>query len=185
MRVRRDGGHARNAEVEARDVVAEALAPGKDETAQASIDMKAEVVLEGDLGELFDRVDQPVRVVRRRADQGDRVLRHVIAHPVDVGDPPARQRRLEHLDAEQVPRLLQRNVSRDRDDHLRLCDPLFGAAAVPVHEQGVDEALGATERHDAAGLWGVQHGRGHRNDLRLQLGRARVHVALEHVRVRE
>ena len=73
--VGRDGGHAGQAEVEDRDVVAELLAPRQDEAAEAAVDVQADVVLEGELRELGDRVDRAVGVVAGRADEGDGVAR--------------------------------------------------------------------------------------------------------------
>jgi len=73
-------------------------------------------------------------------------------------------------------------MGREREALAKALDP----AALAVDEHRVDQALGAAGRDDAGHLGpGVEQGGGHGHDLRLQLGRARVHVALEHVGVGE
>ena len=96
--------------------------------------------------------------------------------------------------SEHVGGLLKRDVRGDRDDHLGLPDALLDAPTLAVHEHRVDQALGATEGDDAADLLAgvvlrhrlsVEQRGGHRDDLALELGGTRIHVALQDVGVGE
>jgi hypothetical protein len=194
VRVRRDGGDAGKTEVEGRNGISEPLRPRKDEAPHTAVDVKAEVVLERELGHLLDRIDEAVRVIPGRADDGHGVRCRVLANPVDVGAPVVPNRRLEQGDAEHVRGLLQGDVRGDRDDHLGRGDAFLHSSPLAVDEHRIDQALGAAEGDDAAHLLprvmlgdraAIQQRRGHRHDLSLELGRTRVHVALEDVGVGE
>ena len=135
-------------------------------------------------GDLLDRVDEAVRVVRRAADERDGLVVDELGHRRDVGDVAVGQRRVPHLDAHPVRALVERDVRGRRHDDVRAGDAARLARVLAVGVQRGDEALGAAAGDDAdAGA--VQQVRGHRDDLGLELRRARVHVALQHVGVGE
>jgi hypothetical protein len=117
-----------------------------------------------------------------------------IATVFSVGAPVVAHRCLEQRDPKHVRRLLQRDVRGDRDDHFRGGDPLLDAAALAIDEHRVDQALGAAEGDDTTHLVAlvvlrdgltVEQRRGHGDNLALELGCARIHVALQHIRVGE
>src|SRR5439155_13158190 len=86
VRVARHRGDAGEAEVERRYVVPELLDPRQEEAAEARVDVHPDAVREGHLGEAGEGVDEPVRVVRGRPGEGDRVGRDGGAHRLDVGE---------------------------------------------------------------------------------------------------
>ena len=51
--------------------------------------MHPEVVLEGDIGKLVQRIDQPVRIIAGTADQGHRIFINQVLHGAGV-DPEVR-----------------------------------------------------------------------------------------------
>ena len=170
-------------------LAAEPLRPGEDEAAEAAVDVEAEVVLEGEVRQRLDRVDHAVRVGAGGADQGDRVRADRLGDGADVDPEVVVHGRVDGLDAEVVRALLERDVGGDRNHDLGLGDPAL-APPLAVDEDRVDQALGAADRHHPAGRAvrdrvPVEQAERHRDDLALELRRARVHVALEHVHVRE
>jgi hypothetical protein len=192
--VRRDRGDARHPEVERGDRQPQPGPPGQDEATQASVDVHADATLGGQGGQVLDRVDEPVRVGAGRADEQDGPVGQVVAHPVDVHEVVRPHRRVQHLDAEVVPGLVQGDVRGPRHDHLRLGDAPLGARPLAVGVDSTDQALGAaTGDHPARLLPGVvlgdgvrvEHAQRHRHDLALELVGAGVHVPLQDVRVCE
>jgi hypothetical protein len=106
-----DGGHARQAEVEHRDVVAELLAPRQDEPAQAAVDVQADAALDRQVAERLDGVDGAVAVVAGRPDDRDGVLVDARRHLGDLDGGRGRVDRGDaQLDAEQVAGLVERRV---------------------------------------------------------------------------
>ncbi len=88
-----------------------------------------------------------------------------------------------HLDVHPVRALVEGDVRRDRHDDVGPRDAARRARLLAVGVQRGDEALRAAARDDADAR-AVQQVRGHGDDLALELGGARVHVALQHVGVR-
>ena len=78
---RRDAGEA---EVEHGDVEAEHLAERQQEPAEAAVDVQADAALEGQRGQLVDRIDRAVAVVARGSDDRRSVGVDHRGHRVDV-----------------------------------------------------------------------------------------------------
>ena len=191
--VGRNGGHAGHPVVEDVDVVTELLAEGQDEPAQAPVDVQPHALLEGDLGQIGDGVDRAVAVVAGRADERHRLVVRVLAHPVDVhlgGE--GIDRRPPQLDPEEVARLVEGRVCRLGLDHVGTGHPPGLGGVLAVGQDGVQDAAGAPGGDQAtgvvAGLGGgvpVVQAQRHGDDLGLELGGARAHVALQDVDVGE
>ena len=94
--------------VEDRDVVAQLLAEGEDEPAQAAVDVEPDPVAQGDVGQGLDRVDGPVAVVAGRPDDGHGVGVDVPVDPlgVDLGGDRIDRGHLQ-VDAEQMAGLVE------------------------------------------------------------------------------
>ena len=73
-----------------------------------------------ELGELGDRVDHALRVLRRGSDDERRVVVDERGHRVDVGAEVGAHRNLVHPDAEVVRALVERGVRAVGDHHLGL-----------------------------------------------------------------
>ena len=172
---------------------AELPAEGKDEAAEAAVDVEADAALEGDVGEVADGVDGAVAVVAGRAHQRHRLVVDVIAHPVDVDLRRGLvDRRPAQLHAEEVAGLVERRVGGLGLDQVRARHSAGLRPVLPVRQDGVHDAPRPARGDQPAGV--VTGGRGvlaavqaqgHRDDLGLELGRARAHVPLEHVHVGE
>ena len=192
MRVGGDGGDPGEAKVERRDVVAEHLAEREDEPAEATIDVQTDALRQGQIGELIDRVDRAVPVVGGRADQRHRGVVDECGHRRNVdlrGD--GIDRRMAHLDAEQMARLVEGRVGglgfHDVGHAVAL-----GVGALAVREHGVGDAGGATARDQAnrhvpglASHVGVHQVEPHRDDLAFESRGAGCDVALQRVDVAE
>ena len=183
VRVGGDRGHARDAEVPRRHLVAEALDPREQPAAEAAVDVQADAPRPRQLGELLDRVDEAVRVVAGAADQRDRLVVDEVGHGGDVGEIAVGERRVPHLDVHPVRALVQRAVRGHRHDQVGP-GHAAGARLLAVRVQRGHQALRAAAGHDADAR-PVQEVGGHGDDLALELGRARVHVALQDVGVGE
>ena len=191
--VGRDGRHARDGVVERGDVVAELAAEGEDEAAEAGVDVQPDAALEGDVGEVGDGVDGAVAVVAGGPDEGNRLVVHVVAHPVHVDLGRDRvDRRPPQLDAEEVAGLVEGGVRRLGLDHVgpRHAARLGRVLAVgqdrvqdAARPAGGDQAARVVARRHrrVAGLQAERHG----DDLGLELRGARAHVALQDVDVGE
>ena len=190
MRVRGDRRDPGEPVVEDRDVEAELLAERQDEPAEAGVDVQADARFDRDVGERTDRVDGAVAVVAGRPDDGHRLVVDVVGHPVDVDLGRRRvDRRPAELDAEQVARLVERRVRRLRLDQVGPGHAAGRRRVLAVGEDGVADAAGPARRDEAGAIvvdgLAVQQVERHRDDLGLELGGARAHVALEDVRVGE
>ena len=179
--------------VEHGDVVPELLAEREDEAAEAAVDVEADAALEGDVGQVADGVDGAVAVVAGRADQGDRLLVDVVPHPVHVhlgghrvdGGAP-------QFHAEEMAGLVEGRVRRLGLDDVGAGDAPGLRRVFAVGEDRMQDAPRPAGGDQAArvapggrrGLAVVQ-GQGHGDDLGLELGGARAHVALQHVHVGE
>ena len=185
-RDRRDAGHR---EVEGWDVVAELTTEGEDETAETTVDVQSDAVLECDRPQVADRVDRAVTVIRRRPDQRHGIGVDVATHPIEVDRRGHRiDRRDTHLHAEEVAGLGEGGMGGLGLDHVGTGGSRRVGFAVGEHGVG-DRPRSA--RRDHAGRVGaghgvgVQHIEGHGDDLGLELRRTRTHIALERVHVRE
>ena len=103
---------------------------------------------------------------------------------------PRIDRRPAQLDPEQMARFVERRVRRLRLDHVRVRDPPLIAALLAIGEHRVGDARRAAGgdhpcRLAVADRRGMEQVQGHRDDLALKPGRARAHVALQRVLMRE
>ncbi len=175
--VGRDRGHAGQAVVEDGYVVAELLAEGQDEAAQAAVDVEADPLLEGQFAERGDGVDRAVAVVAGRADDGHRLVVDVVGHPVHVDQGGQRVHRgVAELDAEEVAGLVEGRVGRLGLDDVRAGDGALLAGVLAVGQHGVGDAArppGGDQAGREASLDGlaVEEVEGHGDDLGLELGR--------------
>ena len=131
---------------------------------------------------VFDRVDHTLRVLRRRADEQDRVVVDRSLHRGDVGTPVGADRNAPALQPEVLAALLERGVRRGGQHHVRLGDAALGAApfACRLHRQ--QDALGAAGRHEAGSLLaGLQPLADHRHDLGLDGPQARERIGVQRV----
>jgi hypothetical protein len=183
VRVGRDRGDARHAEVPGRHLVAEALDPGEQPAAEAAVDVHADAARLRELGDLLDGVDEAVRVVAGAADHGDRLVVDEVGHRGDVDDVSLGQGRMPHLDVHPTRTLVERHMRGHRHDDVRLRDAPLRPCVLPIGVQGRHETLRAAAGDDPDPC-AVEQVRRHGDDLALELGGARVHVALQHVGVR-
>jgi len=98
--------------------------------------------------------------------------------------------RYRSLHAEQMARLVERGVTGLGLDEVGPGDAPGLTGVLPVGDERVQDRAGATRGHQSRGLGvghrlGVHQVEGHRDDLALELGLARAHVALEGVDVGE
>ena len=84
-----------------------------------AVDVEPDPALEGEVGEVADRVDGAVAVVAGGPDQGDRLVVHVVAHPVHVDLGRHRvDRRPPQLDPEEMAGLVEGGMGRLGLDHV-------------------------------------------------------------------
>ena len=174
-------------EVEDRDVVAQLLAEGQDEAAEASVDVEPDAVLHGEVRQRSDGVDRPVAVVARRPHDGDGLGVDVGVHPpgVDLGGDGV-DRCHPQLDPEQVTGLVERGMRGLRFDHVGTADVALLGGPLAIGEHGVGDAARAPAGQQA-GRFGSVHRLGmqeverHGDDLGFELGGARTDVPLEGV----
>ena len=184
MRVCRDAGDARDAEVEHGDVVAELLSPRQDEAAEASVYMQADAPRQGEIRHLRDRVDRAVAVVAGRAHHRDRVPVDRGRDRVDVGERRLGvDRNVPALDTQQVACLVERRVRGLGFEEVGPVDAALASGLLAVGEHRVKDAAAPSRCHEAGRLGavhrvGMQQVQRHRDDLALELRHARAHVAL-------
>ena len=189
--VGRDRGDAGDPEVEHGDVVPELLAERQDEPAEAAVHVHAHPARRRELRQLGDRVDRAVGVVARRAHDRDRLVVDQLGHRVDVGQRGLRvDRRDAQLDPEQVTALVEGRVAGLGLHEVGPGDAPGLAGVLAVGDERVQDRAGPARGHQAGRLavghrLGVHQVEGHRDDLALELGLARAHVALEGVDVGE
>jgi hypothetical protein len=185
--VGRDAGDPRKAEVERRDAEAELLAEREDEATKAAVYVEAGAAREGELGELGDRVDRPVAVVARRADDRHGALVDQLLDPVGPDQGGLRiHRRVAQLDPEQVTGLVEGGVPGLGLDHVRALDVALGAPLLPVREHRLGDAGAASggdhpRRLAVADRIRVKEVEGHGDDLSLEAGGTGAHIALKRV----
>ena len=97
---------------------------------EGGVDVEEDAPVEGDLGEAGDGVDHPVLRRPGDADESDRVAIHKILDRTRIHPEPGVERHRPHLEPQDVAGLLEREVARRRDHHVRelhrvpvLCDP--------------------------------------------------------------
>ena len=153
--------------------------------------MEPDAALEGDVGQVADRVHGAVAVVAGRPDEGDGLVVDVVPHPVHVDLRAHRvDRRPTQLDAEEVARLVESRVGRLGLDDVRPCHSSRLGGVFAVGEDRVQDAARPARGHQPTrvvaggdrGLAVVQVER-HGDDFRLELRRARAHVPLQDVDV--
>ena len=156
------------------------------EAAHARIDVHRRADGSGECGQLGDRIDHTLRILRRRTDDEHRVLVHERRHRVDVGLPVGVDGHLARGDIEVVRGLVERRVRTGRDHHVRFGDSSLGAGALPRGLHGHQDALRATGRHEAGrALRRVEQRRSRADHLRLDLAEARERQGVERVLVQE
>ena len=121
-----------DAEVPGRDGFAVQLHERQHEPAHARVDVHRRADRGRELGELGDRVDDALRVLRRGADDEHGVVVDARGHRVDVGAEVGAHRHLVHPDAEVVRGLVERGVRALGDDHLGCGDARVRRAPVRV-----------------------------------------------------
>ncbi len=153
--------------------------------------MEADTPLECECGQLGDRVDGAVAVVTRGTDDRDRVLVDELRDLGHVGLHGHRvDRRAPALDREQVARLVERGVCGLGLDEVRAVDSPRLLRELAVREHRVQDAAAPArgdepDRLAVGDRVGVEHVERHGDDLALELGHARAHVALQRVHVCE
>ena len=155
--------------------------------------MEPDAALEREVGQVADRVDGAIAVVAGRSNQCDGLVVDVVADPVhvDLGRDGV-DRRPPQLDPEEMARLVEGGVGGLGLDHVRLRHTARLGGVLAVGEDRVQDAAGPAGGHQPAGVVTCGH-RGvagvkverHGDDLRLELGRARAHVALQDVHMGE
>ena len=117
------------------------------------VDVEPDAALEGDVGQVADRVDGAVAVVAGRPDEGDRLVVNVVPHPVHVDLRRHRiDRRPPQLDAEEVAGLVEGRVGRLGLDHVRPRHAARLGGVLAVGEDGVQDAAGPARGDQAAGV---------------------------------
>ena len=115
--------------------------------------MEPDAALEGEVGQVADRVDGAVAVVARRPDEGDRLIVNVVAHPVHVH---LRRDRVDRcppqLDTEEVAGLVEGGVGRLGLDHVRPRHATRLGGVLAVGEDRVQNAARPARGHQAAGI---------------------------------
>ena len=144
--------------------------------------MQADPARARQLGHLLDRVDEAVRVVAGAAHEGDRLVVDEVGHGRHVRDVPVGERRVPHLDVHPVRALVEGAVRRHRHHQVGPGDATLRARLLAIRVERGHQALRAAAGDDADARPVQEVGR-HRDDLALELGGARVHVALQDVGV--
>ena len=151
--------------------------------------MEADALFDRQPAELGDRVDGAVAVVAGRADDGDGV---VVDEGLDRGEVDHGGGRVDggvtQLDAEEVAGLVERRVGGLGFDHVGASHPALLQRVLPIGQHGVTDAAGTpagqhAHRFTISDRLGVEQVEGHGDDLALEPGRARAHVALQGVDV--
>jgi hypothetical protein len=174
VEIGRDRGDTVHAEVPEWHGMAEPLEEGQYEAAHARVGVEVRAALGGQRGEVGNRVDHTLRVLRCRVDDEHRIRRDLGRHRVDVGAPVRANRHRPNLAAERVPRLVERGVRAVGDDHLGLRDTPFDTAPFACREDCHEDALGAARRHEARGRGiAMEQIRGDAHDVGLERGEAR------------
>jgi hypothetical protein len=182
--VGRDRVHALDPEVPRRHVAAEHLGERQHEAAHAGVDVTVGADRRGQCRDRRDRIDDALRVLRRRADHEHRALVDRVGHRLDVGRPVVADRHRTDRHAEQVRRLVERGVGRFGDDDLAELDAAFGLAAFAGGDHRALDRLGASAREEAGrGVGAVQQGRGPADHLALDRGQRRERDRVERVLV--
>ena len=142
--------------------------------------------LVGELGQLRDRIDDTLRVLRCRADDEHGVVGDVRGHRIDVREPLVVDVDLVRVDAEVVRGLVERRMRARRDHHVGRRDAALLAGALARGLDGHQDALRATRRHEAGGRRRtVEQGGGRADHLRLDLAEAREGARVQRVLVQE
>ncbi|KAK4045460.1 hypothetical protein OUZ56_033084 [Daphnia magna] len=175
VEVHRETGHAVDAEVEGGDRRAELLEKREEPGADAAVDVAKDPARLRDRGDLRHRVDDAVRIARRRNDDEcgsigeDRLHRF---RPDFKGDFVDGDR--DQLDVEVLGRLVKRGVGGHRNHDLRFGDPTDFPRVVAGRLHGEHAALGAATCEVAGGPLGRIHMREcDRNDVIFHLAKGR------------
>jgi hypothetical protein len=124
-----------------------------------------------ELGDVADRVDHAMRVLRRGGSDEHGVRVDQRLEILDVGAVAGGQAREAHLEAEVLRRLVEGGVDRLGRDDVRLAELLvLAACAIPRRLHREQDRLGAAARHRADDVGAaVDHRCGHADDLGLHL----------------
>ena len=137
-------------------------------------------------GQLGDRVDHALRVLRGAAHHQHGVGADERGHGVDVGAPVVAHRHLVQPEPEVVGGLVERGVGAGRHDHLRLGDAPLLAAALAGGLHRAEDALGAAGGHEAGDVVvAVEQVGGDAHDVALDAAEARERLGVEGVVVEE
>ena len=143
------GGHrsdAGQAEIEWLGETSELDEKGQEESPHARVDVTQDPSLLRQRRDIGDRVDNPVRVRRRRADHHDRRVRARSVECVDVDSKICADGNPDQLDVEVVGGLGERGVRALGRNDPGMWNPAFVACHVPGRLDCLQEALGATRR---------------------------------------
>ena len=175
--------HARHAQVPRRHRFAEALPEGQQPTTEAGIDVAQDVVLGRQRSQLGDRVDDAVRVARRRAHDERGAVTERFRGGGEV-EPAVVAHRDEHvLHVEVVGRLGEGGVRGRRRHQLGLADPLGLPGPLARHLHGEEDALGPAGGELAGRLRVAEQVRRHPHHLLLHAEQAREREGVEVVLV--
>jgi len=82
--IRREGSNAGNGKIERGDFVSQFFEKGEHVPAQAAVDMKPEVLVDGQFSDFRDRIDDAVRVGDRRGRDHDRIRGDCLLHCLHI-----------------------------------------------------------------------------------------------------
>src|SRR4029453_15065683 len=117
-------------EVPGRDGVTEPLGERQEVGTETGVDVAEDTALGGEGGDFADLVDNAERVAWRGASEKHGVLGDPRAHGVNIGSEVVSQWSMDDFDVEIVSGFVERGMSGDRDNHLRVSSTLLGACPV-------------------------------------------------------
>merc|ERR1719440_1000158 len=122
MRVHRHGSDSGDAEVEVVLMSAADLVKHYDHVAsEARVDVEPDVVLPGELCKRRNRIDGPLREVRSRPNEPNRVAVDTPPNLANIDLAVLQDRHRTHGNLEVLAGLVESGVCRGRDDEVRLC----------------------------------------------------------------
>mmetsp|Transcript_116459 Transcript_116459/g.276823 ORF Transcript_116459/g.276823 Transcript_116459/m.276823 type:complete len:260 (-) Transcript_116459:289-1068(-) len=176
-----DGRDPRHPEVEGRDVEARLLHERNQEATKTTINMKTNLLLQGDLAHFLDGIHSAVAVLAAGAHNGHGIGVHQLHHAFQVHPHVLVRRHLPDINLEVLSRLVEGSVRRGAHHDVGIRDAL-GGAPVAVRLHGHENALRAAGGEGPAGIrTAVVHVDNHLHHLGVHLAKRRMEIRMQRV----
>ena len=183
VHVEADRRDARDPEVPEWEILAESFHERENEATHAGIDVDIGGSLGPDAGEILDRVDHPMGVLRSGTDDENRSICDRVGRGVDVASVVIGARDKDDIESEVVGGFVKGGVGSVGEDDLAALDTSLGSGPFPGGFDGHQDRFGTTGGHEAGGVITMEQG-GHRADhLSLDLAERRDGEGVERVLV--